>query len=228
MSVSSIVSKNMDAPRLGTDSTMGVAEVLEKPTCAYGSSATIAATANYGYHFMAWSDGDTANPRTIALTGDTVLTALFERNEYLLTVVCDSTQGTVTGAGAYLFGDTAQVEAVANEGFVFSHWTETGGTEPALDTVMNEDIVLTAIFVEAVGIATVGESLVAMYPNPTTGVPNIEGERVQFAEVYDLSGRMVWRSEQTNTLDLGQLSTGVYYVRAACQQGASISKVVKK
>ncbi|MBQ9864114.1 MAG: leucine-rich repeat domain-containing protein [Bacteroidales bacterium] len=269
----SIVSKSMDAPRLGTnvfagiadtvpvyipcgsrasyesrwsyfsnfvevpmdtlfvettDSTMGVAEVLEEPTCANGSSATIAATANYGYHFTAWSDGDTANPRTIVLTGDTVLTAQFERNEYVLTVVCDSSRGTVTGAGAYLFGDTAHVEAVANEGFVFSHWTESGSTEPVFDTVMNEDMVLTAIFVEAVGIETIGESLVALYPNPTTGVLNIESEGVQCVEVYDLGGRVVLRSEQPSILDLGHLPTGVYYVKVTRLQGMAVRKVVKK
>ena len=269
----SIVSKSMDAPRLGTnaftgiadtatvyipcgsrasyesrwsyfsnfveipmdtlfvetaDAVMGMAEVLEEPTCANGSSATIAATANYGYHFVAWNDGDTANPRTIVVTSDTVLTALFERNEYMLTVLCNEAQGTVTGAGTYLFGDTAHVEAVANEGFVFSHWDETGSTESALDTMMNGDVVLTAIFVETEGIETVGESRVTLYPNPTTGLLLIDGEEVQRVEVYDLGGCVVMRSEQTKSLDLGQLSAGVYYVKVTSQQGVTVIKAVKK
>ena len=210
------------------DQEMGVAEVLDEPTCANGSSATIAATANYGYHFTTWSDGDTANPRTIVVTSDTVLTALFERNEYVLTVVCDTAQGMVAGAGAYLFGDTAHVEAVANEGFVFSHWEETGSTVPVLDTVVNGDMVLTAVFVEAVGIEDAGEQRVALYPNPTTGLLMIDGEDVLHVEVYDLDGRIMMRAEQAKCLDLGQLSAGLYYVRAVCQQGVMVNKIVKK
>lgn len=210
------------------NSGMGMAEVLEEPTCANGSSATIAATANYGYHFTAWSDGDTANPRTIVVTSDTVLTALFERNEYVLTVVCDTAQGMVAGAGTYLFGDTAHVEAVANEGFVFSHWDETGSTTAVLDTVVNEDVVLTAVFFEAVGIAGAEEQRVALYPNPTTGMLMVDGEDVLHVEVYDLDGRIMMCAEQAKCLDLGQLSAGLYYVRVVCQQGVMVNKVVKK
>ena len=37
----------------------------------------ISATANYRYHFVQWSDGNTDNPRTLVLTQDTILTAEF-------------------------------------------------------------------------------------------------------------------------------------------------------
>ena len=37
----------------------------------------ISATANHGYHFVQWSDGNTDNPRTLELTQDTILTAEF-------------------------------------------------------------------------------------------------------------------------------------------------------
>ena len=37
----------------------------------------ISATANKGYHFVQWSDGNTDNPRTLVLTKDVVLTAEF-------------------------------------------------------------------------------------------------------------------------------------------------------
>ena len=39
--------------------------------------AQITATANYGYHFVQWSDGNTDNPRALVLTQDTILTAEF-------------------------------------------------------------------------------------------------------------------------------------------------------
>ena len=51
---------------------------VEGPTYAeYLDKVTLTATANYGYHFVQWSDGVTDNPRTLTLTQDTVLTAEF-------------------------------------------------------------------------------------------------------------------------------------------------------
>ena len=145
------------------DSAMGSAVVSTLPTCANGRMAVVEATAYYGYHFSVWSDGVTDNPRSLLVTRDTVLTALFERNEYMLTVVCDSLHGTVTGAGVYLFGDTAMVTAVANEGFVFSHWEETADTLPTLEVVVLSDIVLTARF------DTVFHTLTVVSNNPDWG-----------------------------------------------------------
>lgn len=41
------------------------------------STSTLTATANEGYRFVIWNDGNTDNPRTIALTSDTSFTAIF-------------------------------------------------------------------------------------------------------------------------------------------------------
>ena len=41
-------------------------------------------TPKYGYHFTQWSDGSTDNPRTIVLTQDTALYAVFAINTYLV------------------------------------------------------------------------------------------------------------------------------------------------
>lgn len=69
----------MDTLTVETEnSEMGVVEVLEEPSCANGSTATIAAIANPGYHFTAWSDGNTDNPRQLVVTQDTIITAHFE------------------------------------------------------------------------------------------------------------------------------------------------------
>ena len=41
------------------------------------STGTLTATANDGYRFVIWNDGNTDNPRTVALTSDTAFTAIF-------------------------------------------------------------------------------------------------------------------------------------------------------
>jgi hypothetical protein len=45
---------------------------------AEGETATISATANSGYHFVQWQDGNTSNPRSIEVTADATYTATFE------------------------------------------------------------------------------------------------------------------------------------------------------
>ncbi|MCI7572526.1 MAG: T9SS type A sorting domain-containing protein [Bacteroidales bacterium] len=41
------------------------------------STGTLTATANEGYRFVIWNDGNTDNPRTVTLTSDTAFTAIF-------------------------------------------------------------------------------------------------------------------------------------------------------
>ena len=47
---------------------------------AYGDTCQLTAIANVGYHFVQWSDSITDNPRSIVLTQDTTLTALFAQS----------------------------------------------------------------------------------------------------------------------------------------------------
>ena len=56
----------------------------ENGTFDYLTSHEYSALANTGYHFVKWSDGNTENPRTIVLTQDTTLSAVFAINRYLV------------------------------------------------------------------------------------------------------------------------------------------------
>jgi hypothetical protein len=56
---------------------MGTANVIQANTCTY-DMAIIGATANTGYHFVQWNDGNTDNPRTVTVTEDIVFTAEFK------------------------------------------------------------------------------------------------------------------------------------------------------
>ena len=42
-----------------------------------GNTAVLTATANEGYSFLTWSDGNTENPRTVTITSDTTFMAIF-------------------------------------------------------------------------------------------------------------------------------------------------------
>ena len=58
------------------DATMG--SVSEGGEVEEGESFTFRATANDGYHFLRWNDGDTNAERTVVVTSDTTFTAYFE------------------------------------------------------------------------------------------------------------------------------------------------------
>lgn len=52
-------------------------------TYNYNASATLKATANSGYHFVKWSDGNTSATRTVTVTKDATYTATFAQDPYL-------------------------------------------------------------------------------------------------------------------------------------------------
>ena len=134
---------NIDVQTANT--TMGAATIMTRPTC-FDSTAVITATANYGYHFTQWNDGNTQNPRTITLTQDTTFTALFDRNQYSVTGVANnSTRGTVTGSDTVYYLDTVTLEAVAIDGYYFQKWNDNNTANPR-QIVATGNITKTAIF----------------------------------------------------------------------------------
>ena len=126
------------------DATMG--SVTGGGTYSYGTTATLTATPNYGYHFTAWNDGNTDNPRTVTVTSDTALTAAFAANSYNVTVLSnDVTMGSVTGGGTYTYNSTATLTATALSGYNFRYWDDGNTSNPRLLTVTG-DVTLTAVF----------------------------------------------------------------------------------
>ena len=111
-----------------------------------GQYATIGATANAGYEFDHWNDGNTDNPRTFAVTGDATYTAYFTAQTFDITVESeDNAKGTVTGGGEFGYGSTAQISATANEHYTFARWNDNNTDNPRTITV-TEDATFTAYF----------------------------------------------------------------------------------
>ncbi len=85
--------------------------------------------------------------------------------------------------------------------------------------------------VEGVGIEDVALESLEIYPNPTTGVLNINSpEEIDQVQVLNLEGQIV-RMENGNirTLSLTDLSSGVYMLKVVAKSGASsMQKIVKE
>ena len=124
-------------------------------TYAEGATATLTATPNEGYEFSYWvvaGDTLTDNPLTLEVNNDMLVEAIFAAipvPTYMVTVIVnDSTMGYVEGVGEYEEGTVVTLTAVANTGFVFSHWTIDGEaiTDNPMTITVDGDIVIGATF----------------------------------------------------------------------------------
>ena len=94
-----------------SDTTLGTVEISSGGNCP---EKVLTATPVSCYHFTAWNDGSTDNPRTITVTQDTTFTANFERNisrQEIYDTICEGTTydfhgRDLTQAGTY--SDTLQ------------------------------------------------------------------------------------------------------------------------
>ena len=99
----------------------------EQPSYHY----TLTVTANYGYHFTQWSDGNTDNPRTIVLVSDTTFTAEFAKNTYTISTTSANPEwGTTAGDTTAQYLDEVEISATANYGYHFVRWNDNNGSTP--------------------------------------------------------------------------------------------------
>jgi hypothetical protein len=106
----------------------------------------ITATANYGYHFAQWSDGNTDNPRLIDPLVDMTYTAEFAKNTYTITDRSDSLQGSIAGAKQAEYLDEVLLIAMPKRSYRFVQWSD-GVTDNPRTIVLTSDTVLTAEFI---------------------------------------------------------------------------------
>ncbi|MDP2949552.1 MAG: MBG domain-containing protein [Chloroflexota bacterium] len=94
-----------------------------------GTSVTVVATANTGYSFVNWTEGETAVSTDASYTftaeADRTLVANFVLKQYTVSVsAAPAAGGTVTGGGTFNHGASVTVVATANTGYSFVNWTE--------------------------------------------------------------------------------------------------------
>ncbi len=221
------------------DETMG--SVLGAGTYESGAQVTLTATANTGYHFVAWMDGatqvSTANPYVFTATADVNLSAIFaadgtDPDQYTVTVNYDATRGTVTGAGTYLAGTSVTLVATSNPGYRFAGWSN-GVADSNYTFTVTENVTLTANFAEVVGIQTPTSDLQpSIYPNPATTTVTLTclepGAQVT---IVDLNGREISKFKIQNSefeMDVTSLASGAYYVRITGQRQQAVRKLIVK
>lgn len=95
-----------------------------------GNGTTVSPVPNTGYHFTAWSDGSTANPRTdTSVSVDIAVTALFAINTYTITASA-SGSGTISPTGSVIdnYGQTQGFTFTPSTGYHVSQLLVDGGS----------------------------------------------------------------------------------------------------
>ncbi len=195
----------------------------------YNANAIIYAVGNTGYGFTQWNDGNTENPRTVVVTEDVTFTASFEvLPQYTITVSAnDADFGTVEGSGTYYEGEIIRISARANDGYIFDEWQDGNVSNPRTITVTG-DAEYIANFIPRTAIENVFDANVDIYPNPTTGIVNIEAEGLNKVVVYDVTGRMMMSVANESTIDISNLEAGVYFFSVETENGSAMKKLVKE
>lgn len=122
--------------------TGGTITMTQEPTCTTPAIITASPATTYSfpaYDFVSWSDGDTNNPRTLYVTSDTVVSAIFTpRQFYNIAEVFDSTQGYAVGDTAY-YGDMSSFTAYPYHGYTFSEWKAYNSSTHQWFSISNEN-----------------------------------------------------------------------------------------
>ena len=96
----------------------------------YGTSVTVAATANEGYAFNSWTlDGEIVSTEpsySFTVTSAMNFIANFDALYSVSATVNLENAGTIVGTGIYVSGTEATLIATANEGYAFNSWTLNG------------------------------------------------------------------------------------------------------
>ncbi len=132
-------------PVSSEDVQKGDITIIDAITCRNYMSS-FSATANYGYHFTQWSDGNTDNPRSVEVTQDTVFTAEFALNRYsVTTAVGGSTGGSTLGDTLADYLSVVTLTATPYYGYHFASWSD-GNTDNPRTIQVTRDSVFSVVF----------------------------------------------------------------------------------
>ena len=129
----------------GSDSLRG--HINGTGSFSYLTQQEITAIPHYGYHFVRWSDGVKTNPRTIELTQDTTMIAIFNRNP-VITYNYDANLGYVDGPETTPAGMKADFITFTAYPFKHCHFVKwlDGETDNPRTIYLDQDTTMVAFF----------------------------------------------------------------------------------
>ena len=202
----------------------------------YGDNVTVTATANEGYDFISWVEGDivvsTEANYSFTVTGSRSLTAIFEMQTFEVKVTVDPQEAAeVIGAGTYRYGDEVTLTLNRNEDWAFENWTENNevvSEEMTYTFIITSNRYLTAHFTHTEGLVE-NNLQVMVYPNPTKDNVTVESEGLSHIRIVNTYGQTVYNADHEGgqaIIDLSQMAKGIYMMHIEANGGQAIRKIV--
>ena len=138
-----------------------------------------------------------------------------------LTAVPDN-GGSVIGGGTHLLGSTATVSAIANNGYVFTGWTENGSlisNQNNYSFTVNQSRNLTANFEEITAVEQI-DPFFSVFPNPSEGSCILKADFEFTYKIITLNGKLIANNgifKKQHSIELS--SPGVYYIQIENTKG---------
>ena len=79
--------------------------------------------------------------------------------------------------------------------------------------------------------SVVADNDVTIYPNPANDIINVQGEDIQYVEIYNSIGLKVLDKNVNNSesINIAGFASGIYFVRVVDREGnISTTKIVKR
>ncbi|MBR4716160.1 MAG: T9SS type A sorting domain-containing protein [Bacteroidales bacterium] len=182
-------------------------------TINYSSTGSESATAcdSFTWNNVTYAEsGEYSYQTTNAAGCDSTVTLTLTINTSSQTEIAD------TATGSYQWNGESYTES--------GTYTWTGTNAAGCDST-----VTLHLFIQEVGINTVdGTNAINVYPNPTSGLLNIDAEGLTAIEVYDINGRVVATYGAENKINIASLPAGAYTLRIQTQQGNHIRRIILK
>lgn len=203
----------------------------------YNDTVTLSANAHYGYEFDHWAENGELlsheNPFTFNAATHHNIEAHFGLATWNVEVIIDPPDaGTVEGGGPYLHNTMAELLAVSEWNYSFKHWIIDGDITTEDNPLLIEvtaDMELTAFFDFNVSTDDLEAAGFAIYPNPSSGLFNLQTDKTISYQLFDMFGRLVEERELfegSHAINLENYSKGIYSLRVLDADGMTNFKLI--
>lgn len=190
----------------------------------FNSQASLTASTISEYEFAGWYIGNilmsSANPYRFIVTENVRVTAKFKAKAYIITPL-SSNNGKIIPSTPQTVkeGEDATFWFIPDNGYsteaviVNSTSVSFENNEYTIKNIVEDMTISVSFELAETGVQLIGDTEASIYPNPTSGIINIESRcsDTPLVRVYSIYGKLLLE-KKSSTIDISQLTEGMYVI----------------